>query len=242
MKKIIILLFLAILSGCASSAKTTPPKYTLDDVSDKDTEHPIDIYDPMEKVNRTTFYFNAKFDKYIHIPLVNAYKFIMPDILEDRVTSFFDNLGEIDTFTNQILQLKIADSGSTLGRFVVNSTFGVLGMFDVASKFNITKYEEDFGQTLAYYGVTEGPYLIIPVLGPSNLRDATGMAVDTIPFSAIDPFNYDDAPENRLYYYSLNAIDRRKIINYRYHQTGTSFEYEYIRFLYTKKRWLDVQK
>lgn len=200
-----------------------------------------EVYDPWEGYNRTMYSFNAKFDKYIFLPVVNGYKFIMPDFAEQGVSNFFNNIGEVFTLANSILQLKGEKSANTTARFVVNSTIGILGLFDVATQAGIEREKEDFGQTLGHYGVGPGPYFVIPIAGPSNLRDTTGLAVESAAFYLVDPFNFDDNPEWGLAYNVLKAVDKRnQLYNFRYYENGSPFEYEMIRVLYNKARQFQI--
>ena len=130
----------------------------------------------------------------------------------------------------------------TASRLVFNTTFGLLGLIDVTSVMDIPRHEEDFGQTLGWYGAGAGPYLVLPILGPSNVRDTGGLVVDSVVFNAIDPFDFDDHSERAVAYYLLNAIDTRANIGFRYFESGSPFEYDMIRLLYNKKRQLDIAK
>jgi phospholipid-binding lipoprotein MlaA len=144
---------------------------------------------------------------------------------------------------NNILQLKPEGTLDTFWRLVINTTFGIAGLLDVATEMGIYEREEDFGQTLGHYGLGNGPYLVVPILGPSNLRDLTGNVVDSVAFNAIDPLDLDDHSEDRKIVFNLlNAIDRRHNIGFRYYDSGSPFEYELVRALYTKKRELDIAR
>ena len=109
-------------------------------------------------------------------------------MVETGVTNFFANIDNITTFANSVLQADIEKAVQTFWRFAFNTTVGVLGLFDPATALDIPNHKEDFGQTLGYWGVGDGAYLVLPILGPSNARDATGLAVDTVAFSVVDPF------------------------------------------------------
>ncbi|MCS5585970.1 MAG: VacJ family lipoprotein [Gammaproteobacteria bacterium] len=138
-----------------------------------------DAEDPFEDVNRITHEFNEMFDNNIFEPVSRAYLNYIPDFAQQRVSDFFDNLRDISTLGNQILQFKPAESVTTFGRVLVNSTFGLGGLFDVASDVSLTTENEDFGQTMAVWGVDQGPYVTLPLLGPSTIRDGFGIYVDT---------------------------------------------------------------
>ncbi len=130
--------------------------------------------DPWENLNRDTFAFNQKFDKYLLAPLAKGYRLILPTEIRTGVRNFLSNLSEPWSSINSALQGDFKNTGSTLARFVINSTIGVLGIFDVAKEIGFEKQKEDFGQTLAVHGVGPGPYLMLPFLGPSTVRDALG--------------------------------------------------------------------
>ncbi len=163
------LLFLASLfsSGCT----------TLDGPPNPD--------DPFESFNRSMFSFNEKVDKYAFKPAAKSYNFVMPNFASKGVSNFFSNIDDIVVFFNQLLQFKFAAAGATSARFVFNTTFGLLGLFDVATEMGLHKHNEDFGQTLAVWGVPSGPYLVLPFLGSLTIRDSAGLATDWTYFDPI---------------------------------------------------------
>ena len=130
--------------------------------------------DPWEGMNRGTFVFNQFFDKYLLSPLARGYRFVLPGEVRTGVRNFFSNLREPWTTINSALQGDLKNTGNSLVRFCLNTTVGLLGIFDVASSVGFEKQKEDFGQTLAVYGLDSGPYLVLPFLGPSTVRDAVG--------------------------------------------------------------------
>ncbi|MDC2983304.1 VacJ family lipoprotein [Pseudomonadota bacterium] len=130
-----------------------------------------EINDPFEDLNRDIFIFNEKLDEKLLKPAALAYRKVTPQFARTGVTNFFNNLEEIDTTINQVLQGEIKYAFNDAGRFVINSTIGLFGLIDVASKMGLEKHEEDFGQTLGVWGFDSGPYIMIPFLGPSNPRD-----------------------------------------------------------------------
>lgn len=134
--------------------------------------------DPYEGFNRPMYNFNMGVDKYLMKPVADGYKFITPDFMETGVTNFFSNLKGLNVVLNDMLQGKFGQSVSDLGRFTTNSTIGVLGLFDVATNLGMPQNHEDFGQTLAVWGVDQGPYLVIPFLGPTTVRDGGGGIID----------------------------------------------------------------
>ena len=162
--------------------------------------------DPLEDINRATHEFNEVFDDNIFEPISRAYKSYIPDFVQERVSNFFDNLRDVSTLGNQILQFKPIESITTLGRILVNSTVGLGGLFDVASDIDLTIDNEDFGQTMAVWGVENGPYITLPLLGPSTLRDSVGIYVDTNSptnlISKMDDIGFVSAS-------AMNAIDQR---------------------------------
>ncbi|MEW5008324.1 MAG: VacJ family lipoprotein [Cycloclasticus sp.] len=139
--------------------------------------------DPFESVNRGVYSFNEKADEYVLEPVAKGYQAITPDVVDTGVTNFFSNIDDVVVVVNDVLQLKFNQALSDLGRVVVNSTIGVLGFMDVATDMGMPKHHEDFGQTLGVYGVGTGPYVVLPLLGPSTLRDTLGLFAD----SFVDP-------------------------------------------------------
>ena len=130
-----------------------------------------EINDPLEDLNRDIFIFNEKLDEKLLKPAALTYRKVTPQFARTGVTNFFNNLEEIDTTINQVLQGEIKYAFNDASRFVINSTIGLLGLIDVASKMGLERHEEDFGQTLGVWGFNSGPYIMIPFLGPSNPRD-----------------------------------------------------------------------
>ena len=130
-----------------------------------------EINDPFEDLNRDIFIFNEKLDEKLLKPAALTYRKVTPQFARTGVTNFFNNLEEIDTTINQVLQGEIKYAFNDAGRFVINTTIGLFGLIDVASKMGLEKHEEDFGQTLGVWGIDSGPYIMIPFLGPGNPRD-----------------------------------------------------------------------
>ncbi len=165
MKKLVhyllILSLLVLLSSCA----TIEPEYA-------------DSRDPLESFNRSMFTFNDKLDRYVAKPLARGYKKITPKPIDTGISNFFSNLDEVSNIVNNTLQLKFREAGSDLGRLAVNSTIGLLGFLDPATSLGLQKHREDFGQTLGHWGMQPGPYLVLPVVGPSTGRDFAGFAAD----------------------------------------------------------------
>ena len=142
-----------------------------------------EIYDPIESVNRGIFWFNDQFDIYLLEPVARGYDYIAPDPIQEGINNFFNNLGYPQYLVSDLVQLKFGQALEHTGRFILNSTIGVAGFVDVAKHLGLEHHREDFGLALAYHGVPAGPYIVLPFLGPSNLRDGIGLLVDT----ALDP-------------------------------------------------------
>lgn len=178
-------IFLAVmLAGCATQANK----------------------DPLEGLNRGIYKFNDTADKAVIKPIAGAYKAVLPSPVRSGVNNFFNNLGTFVTAINDLLQFKFSKVMDDAGRFVINSTVGILGVVDVASMDNVPRNNEDFGQTLGYWGVGNGAYLVLPFLGPSSLRDTTGLVVDIVAF---DPISYIDNPRIRNQLRLVKFIDKR---------------------------------
>lgn len=143
------------------------------------------VYDPIEPVNRVIFRFNDAVDRAVLEPTAKAYRYVAPEPVRRSVRNFLGNLRSPVIFANDLLQGERERAGMTLGRFMINSTFGVFGLFDFATQFGYVAHEEDFGQTLGRWGLGGGPYVVLPLLGPSNLRDAGGRVGDYF----FDPLN-----------------------------------------------------
>lgn len=221
-----------------------PAKRPVEDVVRPAVRFLIDVYDPVEGFNRGAYKFNAKFDEYVFLPAVNGYEAIMPDFFEDRLSNFFSNIADIRNLLNAMLQLKGNTTLKTLGRFLINSTFGLGGFFDHATPFGLPQQTEDFGQTLGHYGLNPGAYLVLPILGPSSVRDTTGLLSDSMAsfFYLYSPLRLNTQIERSSGYTLTNAVDTRHQLSFRYYQTGSPFEYDLVRFLYTMNRELEIEK
>lgn len=167
--------------------------------------------DPWEPFNRSVFSLNEWLDTYIAKPVAEGYRYVMPSVADQGVTNFFRNLGELENTVNNLLQLKFEGAGVSLGRFALNSTVGWFGLVDVATHAGIYERDEDFGQTLGYWGVPNGPYLMLPVFGPSTLRDTAGRVGDWYTPGPLDfePMSEEIHPDTRLGMTGLNAVDKR---------------------------------
>lgn len=244
---IIALIALLGVAGCSTApievGEPVAPEFPADKVliDDQETVGQV-ISDPWEGFNRTIYRFNYRFDKYIFLPVVNAYETVTPDVAEKGIHNFFNNIREIPTLFNSILQLNAKKTAETGARMIWNTTLGLLGFIDVASGMEIPRHQEDFGQTLGYWGAGTGPFLMLPILGPSNVRDGIGTGVDwyvskTIWEGMTDLEAWQDSTLT-----GLKAIDERANISFRYYETGSPFEYEYIRWLFTTKRQMDIER
>jgi phospholipid-binding lipoprotein MlaA len=174
-----------LLSGCATTAN-----------------NPVD---PYEGFNRAVFTFNDNADKYVLKPIATGYKTVTPSFVQTGIGNFFANLGDLWTAANNFMQGKGNDGMSDVSRVAVNSTFGILGLIDVASMSGLPKHNEDFGQTLGTWGVGPGPYLMLPLLGPSTVRDTAGLPLDFFG----DPLHYKEPIYIRNIADGLRIVDKR---------------------------------
>ncbi|MDH1261369.1 MULTISPECIES: MlaA family lipoprotein [unclassified Pseudomonas] len=161
--------------------------------------------DPWEGFNRAMFRFNDTLDTYALKPLAQGYQTVTPKFLEDGVHNVFGNLGDVGNLANNLLQGKIHDAGVDTSRLLLNTTIGVLGFFDVAKQMGLNKTDEDFGQTLGVWGLDSGPYLVLPFLGPSSVRDAAGR----LPDSLLEPYPYMDHVPTRNVTRGVDVVDTR---------------------------------
>jgi phospholipid-binding lipoprotein MlaA len=191
--------------------------------------------DPYEGFNRKVFKFNEGLDKVVMKPVAKAYDKILPDLAQQGVTNFFNNLGMVVTMFNDAVQLKVEKVPVDLARFLTNLTFGVFGLFDVASELKIENRQEDFGQSLGYWGVRSGPYLVLPLLGPSSVRDGAGLAVDFV----VSPYYYwEDEATIRWSLLLVNIVNARaNLLTAEKILTETGVErYSFLRDVYLQRR------
>ncbi len=255
MKRALCLMLLTafiFLAGCGTAPvrkePEIPAKRPVSEYVKPDVTYAIDAYDPWEPMNRRIYNFNAIFDNYVFLPVVQAYEFVLPVFVQTGITNFFNNLTEVTNLMNSLLQFKIEKAVNTFGRICINTTVGLGGLIDVATiNDGILREDEDFGQTLGFYGLGPGPYLVLPILGPSNVRDTAGLAVDSVVYSLmlgqlIAELGMDDTYEEILNYSltAIYAIDKRHNEPFRYFKTGSPFEYELIRKLFLIKRQFQV--
>jgi phospholipid-binding lipoprotein MlaA len=162
--------------------------------------------DPWEGFNRKMFAFNDTVDTYTLKPIAKGYRAVTPDPVERGVSRMFSNVGEVVNVFNDLLQGKFRQAGNDTGRFVINTTIGLVGFFDVADHFGLPKNDgEDFGQTLGVWGVDSGPYLVLPLIGPSTVRDGPARIVDRF----INPINEIDHVPTRNQIYGAEVISTR---------------------------------
>lgn len=191
--------------------------------------------DPFQEINEKTHNFNLVLDKQLATPVARIYKKVTPDLVEKSITNFTHNIEDLSIAINNILQGKINNGISDLLRFTINSSLGVLGFFDVASNLGFEKHDEDFGQTLASWGMGAGPYIVLPGLGPSNLRDTLSM----LPDAFLTPLYVIDHDRTS---YSLTAID---IVETRARYLGLESvvigdDYLFYRDAYLQSREFDI--
>jgi len=221
LKSIALLVVFGWLSGCAS-------------VPDGQR----DPGDPWESYNRGMHQFNTEFDDAIFQPVARGYQAVTPEVVDTGITNFFNNLRDFTSAVNNLLQLKLSRVVSDVGRIVINSTVGLLGFIDVASNLDIPSYKEDFGQTLGYWGVGPGPYFVLPILGPSSVRDA----ISLIPDWYTQPVAYLDDRGTRWALAILYGIDKRADLlgASRVLEEAALDPYSFTRDAYLQKRRNDV--
>jgi len=248
-------LFAALLSCGAASAQTT----TVDDDGfkqplrelkfnpglnqrefERSTLSALEVHDPLESWNRRVYHFNYRFDQWVFLPVVDGYRYVTPGFVQKGVTNFFSNLGDVPNLVNSALQFKGQRAMNTTARLLFNTTLGVVGLWDPATLMGLPKQREDFGQTLGFYGSPAGPYLMLPILGPSNLRDTTGLVVDYGINQQINYLNVSEASSDHPEIIVLRGIDQRSTTSFRYGQLNSPFEYEKLRFFYTESRKLQI--
>ena len=209
------------LAGCA----TIEPEYR-------------DPRDPFETYNRAMHRFNTELDDAILKPVARGYRAITPEPVDRGITNFFGNLDDVGSAINNLLQFKFRRALTDTGRVLANTTVGVLGFFDLASNMNLPKYGEDFGQTLGSWGITPGPYIVLPLLGPSSGRDVIGTVVDWY----TDPLTYLENDDVRWALRGVSVVDRRADLldASRVMEQAALDPYAFLRDAYLQKRRSDV--
>lgn len=215
--RLLLLLLLFALAGCATVPGERDPR------------------DPWEGFNRGVYDFNTDFDNKILRPVAEGYVEVVPQTVRTGVSNFFSNLDDVVVLANDLLQLKFRQAASDFSRLVWNSTVGLAGLIDVATPMDLPKHDEDFGQTLGHWGVGSGPYLVLPFLGPSSLRDGTGLAVDRSQFNPINEVGSDGA---RYTLIGLDAVDTRASLlrTTRLLEQGALDPYLFLRESYLQRR------
>jgi phospholipid-binding lipoprotein MlaA len=183
---VVVLAGVLSLSGCASFRTAAPG-------------------DPLEPINRGIYSFNNTFDHYLFKPIAKGYDAVVPSPIKTGVSNVFQNLADAQSLVSDALQLKGQKFGDDLGRVMLNTTFGIGGLFDLATPMGIERGNEDIGQTLGYWGLGSGPYLVVPFLGPSSLRDAVGRYGD----SQINPLTFVSSVPVRNSLTGLSVVDAR---------------------------------
>lgn len=198
------------------------------------------VYDPWEGMNMHIYNFNYHFDQAIFLPVIRGYEAVVPRVGRTGVHNFFNNFEDLLTMMNSALQLKPQEFLQSTGRVLVNSTVGLFGLVDVATSMEIPRPQEDFGLTLGHWGVGQGPYLVLPFLGPSNLRDGLGKLPDAFVQSSVknDVLSQPVDITTSIIY----PIDTRANSTFRYYENGSAFEYQMVRWLYSTKREMDVNQ
>jgi len=209
------------------------------------------INDSLEPFNRRMYAFNTQIDKKIVYPASRIYAAVVPKPIRKGISNFYSNFSEIPTFVNSVLQLKPGKAVNALGRFVVNSTVGVLGVADVAKNMGMKRDPETMGDTLGHYGVKTGPFLVLPVLGPSDLRDAVGAGIDSISEGAVrrvaeEKLFFDTGVfDKNVYGFTkpvVTGLNASSMIGMRYGDLNSPFEYDLVKAIYYNYRKIQVIK
>lgn len=219
LRLVLVALALLFVTACASAPNTDLNAYT------------FVAHDPYQNMNRQVFAFNESFDKAVLVPVVTGYEKVTPDIVETGVSNFFSNLSDLNNFVNHSLQLKPIKASKDIARLALNSTVGLLGLIDVASSIGLHQDPEDFGQTLGHWGVSSGPYLVLPFVGPSNFRDAGAQ----LTYSLNDPTKAYNLVAGDIPAIALEVIElRHQLGDYRSFMSGDP--YEFMREAYIQRR------
>jgi phospholipid-binding lipoprotein MlaA len=201
-----------VLGGCATTQATVPE-------------------DPFERANRGTQRFNDAFDRTLLKPVASGYRGFVPGFMRTGISNLLSNLALPTTIVNDLLQLKLKDTAADIGRFVLNSTLGVGGLLDPATRVGIPRNDEDFGQTLGRWGMPAGPYVVLPLLGPSTLRDAPALAVDAQTDLRVQ---LDLDTEARVALGVISAVERRA----RFLAADEALDKAFDRYAFIRNAWL----
>ena len=190
--------------------------------------------DPLEPLNRAIYKFNDGADALLIKPAAEFYRAILPEFMRTGLSNFFSNLNDVIVALNSLLQGKFAQAGSDVARLIVNTTVGLLGLFDVATEIGLEKHNEDFGQTLGYWGIGDGPYLVLPILGPSSARDAVGWVGDWYTW----PVTYVQSDRDRNVLIAMRIVTVRADLleASRILETAALDPYEFVRDAYLQRR------
>lgn len=207
------ILIAAVLSGCATNSSPQ---------------------DPLEPFNRGVYRFNDALDKAVVKPVAQGYDAVVPQPVQTGVANFFSNLGDVVVVLNDFLQLKVAQGTADAGRLLINSTIGILGFIDVGSDIGLPKHYEDFGQTLGYWGMGAGAYVVLPFFGPSSARDTAGLAVDIVSY----PVYYVNDSTVRLALYGTDTVsDRDQLLRAEKVLDAAALDqYQFVRDAYLQRR------
>lgn len=239
--------FLLTLAGCSTAPvvegdEPEEPIFSEERILQEGVEYPGDIYDPWEGLNRVIYRFNYRFDTYILLPIVLGYHNVTPQFMKNGINNFFTNFLNLNTILQSLLQFSPKKAGQTTARVVVNTTIGMLGLLDPATEMGIPQHKEDFGQTFGRWGIPPGPYVVLPLLGPSSVRDGIGAGGDWF----VNNWLREEivAPDRwpAIIWTTLFIIDTRYQVKFAYYQTGSPYEYDLVKWLYTSKRRLDIEK
>lgn len=242
LRVIFITLVFIILQGCSTvdvqDMNEEPAMNTLESLGvDEKTAYAVDIYDPWEGMNRSIYNLNSQLDDYLLLPVIEGYRRYIPLFLRHGIHNFYRNLTTFNHTFNAALQFKGSTTANNGLRFIANTTIGLLGVFDVATGMGYPSIQEDFGQVLGFWGVNEGPYLVLPFFGPSNLRDSTGLVADFfIADIYLNAFGMNGSEGWVYFYYGLMGVEQRDTVDFRYYDSLTPFEYDFIRMMYTAQR------
>lgn len=209
------------------------------------------INDSLEPFNRRMYAFNTQLDRKVLYPASRVYLAVVPKPIRKGISNFYQNFSEIPTFVNSILQLKPGKAANALGRFVVNSTVGLLGVTDVAKNMGMKRDPETMGDTLGHYGIGAGSYLVLPITGPSSIRDAIGTGIDTVATSAArgvaeEKLFFDTGVFDKTVYGftrpAVTGLNVRSLLNMRYGDLNSPFEYDLVKAFYYNYRKIQVAK
>ncbi len=225
--RLLVLLFLPLVSVAQENAAVGEPDTALEELL---SDEWADI-DPWEPMNRKIWAFNETFDRFLLRPVSTGYRNVMPDAAERGVSNFISNIYEFNSMFNGLLQGRPSVAATSVGRFMVNSTVGVFGLFDVATRMGIEEQKADFGQTLMVWGVESGPYVVLPLFGPRTARSATGYFVDT--YTSIPVIAWE--PEQAYVFWTVEAISYRADF-LDYDELVTGDRYVFYRSAYLQSR------